>query len=456
MDDTARTEQQDDSARRNLAARRTSGHVRVVHPRNAVVDMLPSGITIGRDCDLQLDDTRVSRRHVRLAQRPTGWTLEDLGSRNGGYVDGLAFQPGGHVPLDDGSLIRIGDSLLVFRMSPRPEDDDGVDAAAFPGVSPAAHAVRRKLATLRAGEGHVLVFGETGTGKERVAHAIAGNRKPIVSQNCAELRPELARSELFGHVQGAFSGASQAKPGRIESAGAGALFLDEIGEMDLGVQADLLRFLEDGSYRPVGGQKLMYSEARIVAATNVDLERASETGKFRRDLFGRLTASNPQLKLPALRDRREDLFAWTQRFAREVRQPAPALWTAGALECLLLYNWPQNLRGLRGLVRDLAANAEPPPWQSEQLPEPIQLHRGALRESCKAAAVAPCPVADRPEAAAVGLSRAAIEAALRDTDGEVAAAAKRLRLERTKLYRLCKQLGIAYEEYRVGLSPKEE
>jgi transcriptional regulator with GAF, ATPase, and Fis domain len=200
-----------------------------------------------------------------------------------------------------------------------------------------------------------------------------------VAQNCGELTPELARSELFGHVQEAFSGARHAKAGLVDAAGEGALFLDEIGELALDVQADLLRFLEDGTYRPVGGQRTLHSGARVVTATNVDLDHAVGGNRFRRDLLARLRASNAPLELPALRDRREDIPGWAQRFVREAGVSVETLWTAGALECLILYPWPDNLRELRGVVRDLVANAAPLPWPTERLPAQLHEHRAALR-----------------------------------------------------------------------------
>jgi DNA-binding NtrC family response regulator len=445
------TKQQEDSARRLTGKHRgAAAHLRVVYGRsNAVVhELSPGGTSIGREgAEIRIDDDLVSRRHIRLVCGAAGWRVEDLGSRNGGYVDGHGFASQERVVLGDGALLRLGDSLFVFRLAPAPEADVDSDNAAFPGVSPGAREVRRRIALLAEASGHVLVLGETGTGKERVARAVAGPRQPFVAQNCGELSPDLARSELFGHVQGAFSGAGHAKAGLVEAAGDGALFLDEIGELALDVQADLLRFLEDSTYRPVGGQRTLRSGARVVAATNVDLDRAVGGNRFRRDLLARLRASNAPLELPALRDRREDIPGWARRFAREAGVSAETLWTAGALECLMLYPWPDNLRELRGVVRDLVANAAPPPWPTERLPARLHEHRAALRAPGE-----PTPVKPRVR---VVPTREEIELALQETGGRMAVAAKQLGIERTKLYRLCESLGIVFDEHRATTQSEE-
>jgi DNA-binding NtrC family response regulator len=456
VEDTQPTEQQEDSARRLAGrdrARLALGYLRVVQGRcaPAVHEVRPGGTTIGRDAgDVRVDDSRVSRVHARIEHTAIGWRLVDLGSRNRGFVDGREYKPEDQAALSDGAVIRLGNCLFVFRTTLQPADGE-VDSSVFPGVSPGATEVRRRIAALAAAPGHALVLGETGTGKERVARAIAAARKPFVAQNCGELGAELARSELFGHVQGAFSGATQSKPGLIDSAGDGALFLDEIGELSLEVQVDLLRFLEDGSYRAVGGQKSLRSAARVVAATNVDIDQAVAAGRFRRDLAARLRASNAPLALPPLRDRREDILQWCRLFTLEAGVAADDLWTGGALECLLLYAWPENLRELRGVVRALVADGNASPWPTELLPERIYAHRNVLRGAVESAPPLDDPTPPRREP-----TQAEIEDALRETGGKVNRAARMLGVERTKFYRLCRGFGIALEEHRAATQPEEE
>lgn len=447
MDTSGQTEQQEDTGGRAEGGDRLPAEVRVVFGRaaNAVHPVTSDGLTIGRDdvCALRIEDTRISRQHLRIERGATGWSLLDLGSRNGGYVDGVAFRSNARVALDDGALVRVGDTLICFR-SARAVDDAREQLAAFPGVSPNAARVRRRIATLAAGAGHVLVLGETGTGKERVARAVAGadGTRVFITQNCAELTRELARSELFGHVRGAFSGATQSKPGLVDFAGDGALFLDEIGELTMEVQGELLRFLEDGTYRPVGGTEIKHSAARVIAATNVDIDRAVAENRFRRDLAARLRATNAPLELPPLRERREDIPGWTALFLAEVAPATFATWTAGALECLMLYPWLDNLRELRSVVRTLATDGGTAAFTTEALPERVRTHRTRLRDSS-----AP-PLSGPPLAPTIDPTREEIEAVLCDTHGRMRTAAQRLGIDRRKLYRLCERFGIALEEHR--------
>jgi DNA-binding NtrC family response regulator len=211
------------------------------------------------------------------------------------------------------------------------------------------------------------------------------------------------------------------------------------------VQAELLRFLEDGSYRPLGSTELRHSNARVIAATHVDLDQAAQNGKFRRDLLARLRASNTPLELPPLRDRREDILGWTHVFFRErTRDVGANPWSVGALECLLLYPWTYNLRDLRGVVAGVVEQAWSFPCQTEHVPELLRAHRGRLRAPV---AVAPpdesAPPRDDPPSNE-------IELALRATHGNMRMTAQQLGIDRRKLYRLCKRYGIAPESYRAG------
>ena len=462
-DDGEQTELQEDSLVRESSSV-ASAHVHVVS-RNAhrtIVEIPPDGLLIGREtpttppAGLRLADTRLSRHHARIFHDERGWQLLDLGSRNQGFVDGRAFRRAERVYLTDRAVIRLADSVLVFREGVAPAQADGAELEPFPGCSIEAGIVRAQLARLARGSGHVLIVGETGTGKERVARALARPDGPFVPQNCAELTRELSRSELFGHVKGAFTGATETKPGLVELADGGVLFLDELGELPYEVQGELLRFLEDRGYRQVGGTTLRRSGARVIAATNVDLDRAIAEGKFRRDVLGRLHASNLELELPPLRDRREDLPGWIDRFVAEAGAPVdPGRWSAGALECLALYPWPGNLRELRGLVRNLLDQQLGRPISSDDLPDRIRGHRRGLRRPDDAEAslggssrgtprsAPPVPAVRKPDP-----TEAEIRRALAETRGCMREAAKLRGIERTKLYRLCERFGISPDEYR--------
>ena len=456
--DTWQTEQQDDSAVGHKELDQEIAHLRVLTGRSpqAVHSFHSHGTSIGRlggDCDLVVDDGRMSRRHARIERSAAGWQLQDLGARNRGFVDGRGYGAGARVGLVDGAILRLGDSLMVFRVSP-PTHDGRVDSPIFPGVSPIAVAVRRRIATLAAASGHVLIVGETGAGKERVAQAIGEARAPhpFVTLNSAELSRDLARSELFGHVRGAFTNANANKLGLVDAAGDGVLFLDEIGELSMDVQAELLRFLEDGSYRPLGATELRRSNARVVAATHVDLEEAVQNNKFRRDLLARLRATNTPLVLPPLRDRREDIPGWTELFLRERDHQAPAdPWTVGALECLLLYPWTYNLRDLRSVVGEAAEQVSVFPCGTEHLPAPLRAHRGTLRAASTAA-----PPEEPTPTSLPDPGQVEIEDALRATQGNMRTAALRLGVDRRKLYRLCDRFGISREQYRPDTNREDE
>jgi len=465
--ETWQTERQEDSAVDLEELDQAVAHLRILTGRSphAVHVCQSKGTSIGRvggGCDVVVDDGRMSRRHARVERGMTGWHLQDVGARNRGFVDGRGYGAGERVPLVDGAVVRLGDTLMVFRASP-PTGDGKSDSHVFPGSSTRAVAVRRRIDLLAAGTGHVLILGETGTGKDYVAKAIGEQRAPhpFVTLNSAQLSRELARSELFGHVRGAFTNASSHKVGLVDLAGDGVLFLDEIGELPLDVQAELLRFLEDGSYRPLGSTELRHSNARIVAATNVDLEQAVQNNKFRKDLLARLRASNVPLELPPLRERREDILGWTQLFFRRDNcDPGPDPWTVGALECLLLFPWSENLRELGNVVKGVAELGIFP-CATEYLRADLQAHRGALR------AALGVPPQDEPtptRAAASGPqkqpqpepTRAEIEDALRTTAGRMRPAALLLGIDRRRLYRLCERFGIARESYRADTNREDE
>ncbi len=201
----------------------------------------------------------------------------------------------------------------------------------------------------------VLLTGETGTGKgllARVIHAESGRSGPLVVVNCAALPDNLLESELFGHVKGAFTGAATSRPGLFAEAARGTIFLDEIGEMPLPLQAKLLRVLESGAVRPVGSEREIPFDVRVVAASNRDLAEASRAGEFREDLLYRLDVV--RIELPPLRHRREDVLPLAQHFLAEARSKHPGAtvlrFSAAASDLLAAHEWPGNVRELQHVV----------------------------------------------------------------------------------------------------------
>lgn len=216
------------------------------------------------------------------------------------------------------------------------------------------HELRERVQGLAGSSSLVLVRGPTGSGKDLVARALheAGPRRgrPFVALNVTAFPETLFESQLFGHLAGAFSGAVQARQGQLERASSGTIFFDEIGDLPPALQVKLLRVLEERTFLPVGGLEERRLEARIVAATHVDLERRVEQGRFREDLYFRL--SLVELHVPALKERREDIPLLAHAFARAAERPA--LISAEALDLLKAADWNGNVRQLRGLIEKLA------------------------------------------------------------------------------------------------------
>jgi DNA-binding NtrC family response regulator len=298
---------------------------------------------------------------------------------------------------------------------------------------------------IAAAETTVLIRGPSGSGKELVARALHHNSrrrdKPMVTVNCAALQETLLESELFGHERGSFTGATQPKPGLFEVAEGGTLFIDEIAEMSAGMQAKLLRVLEDGTYRRVGGIEEQHADVRIIAATNKPLEAEQRAGRFRDDLFYRLNVIT--IDLPPLRERKEDIaalvehFLATRQFGRTRMKVAPE-----ALAALVNYNWPGNVRELANVIERAQILAEDDAITPDDLPDTITDAAPAPPPAAEAPATAPVattpstPVAD-PEAVLLReVERRHVRKVLDKTRGNKVHAAKALGISRRALYRL--------------------
>jgi two-component system response regulator HydG len=230
------------------------------------------------------------------------------------------------------------------------------------------------------GESTVLITGESGTGKELVARALhrrgSRSRGPFVALNCAAMTDSLLESELFGHARGAFTDAKEARAGLLVKAKGGTFFLDEIGEMPLGMQAKLLRALETRAVRPVGSDVEVPFDARLVAATNRDIETDVEDGRFRRDLYFRINVI--RVDVPPLRARGSDILLLAQhsveRLARRLGKAVAGI-SAPAAERLLAYPWPGNVRELQNAIERAVALTQYEKIVVEDLPEPIRSHQ---------------------------------------------------------------------------------
>ena len=318
-------------------------------------------------------------------------------------------------------------------------------------------AMRRVMAQLErvaASETRVCILGETGTGKELVARTIhersARSAGPFVTLNCAAVPAELIESELFGHEKGSFTGASGRHVGKFEQADQGTIFLDEIGDMPLNMQAKLLRVLEEGEVERIGGDKPVTVNVRVVVATHRDLEARVREEKFRQDLFHRIYVF--PLVLPPLRDRRDDIPALVQHFAAQVSAQngwKPVPFTAEALEGLQSHPWPGNVRELRNMVERLMLLAT----DGHVDLATVQM---ALPKSFPGVAIGPATVASGPLAERVqSFERDVILAELKRSHHNMSLAAKALGLERSHLYKKAEQLGIDLRAMRREQGPQE-
>lgn len=314
------------------------------------------------------------------------------------------------------------------------------------GESPQWREVLKQAAQVASVETTVLLLGETGTGKEVVARFVhrgsARKDGPFVALNCAALPENLLESELFGYERGAFTGAMQSKPGLIEQAAGGVLFLDEVGEMALPSQAKFLRVLQEREFQRLGGTRVLRADVRVIAATNRELRKAIERGSFREDLYYRLNVF--ELKIPPLRERPDDILPLADAFVAEIGRSLgvpPAGISLEARQALVNYHWPGNVRELRNILERAAILAEGGLIVSEHLafgprPEPEKsLAVAAVREKR----------ADSGSSVPSDLSsveRTMIKRAMEEARYNKSIAAKKLGLTRAQLYTRLKRYGL--------------
>jgi len=278
----------------------------------------------------------------------------------------------------------------------------------------------------------------------RTIHAYGPNsQKPFLPVDCGSLVPTLIESELFGYVKGAFTGANRNKDGLLVSAEGGTVFLDEIGELSLDLQAKLLRALQEKEVRPVGATHRVPIKARIVAATNRDLAVMVEKGLFRKDLFYRLNVVN--LRLPALRDRREDIPLLAAHFLDQISREHGVKFTLSdeALRTMMRHDWPGNVRELENSIERACALSSGPILHLGDLPTQLQQQGLEARRSAVAGEQAAEGEAQQQLTTLADMERSAILGAIRALNGDKLQAAKLLGIGKTTLYRKLKEYGIA-------------
>ena len=322
-----------------------------------------SELTIGTadGNQLLLTDPTVSRHHCAIRVTPRGFQLRDLGSTNGTWLAGHLIEV---AYLKPGSTFRVGSMSIRFELlddevrEPLSEEDRFGDAL---GQSAVMRRIFAALAKIAATDSTVLLEGETGTGKGLLADLLHRQSPrashPMIVVDCASIPPTLIESELFGHDKGAFTGATAARTGAFEAANGGTIFLDEIGELPLDLQAKMLRALEERVIKRIGSTRPVRLDVRIIAATNRDLREAVNRGRFRADLFYRLDVA--RLRLPPLRDRREDIPRLVTHYARVFTGDAAALPPPSLVAAFAEHSWPGNVRELRSAVERAVLFADP-------------------------------------------------------------------------------------------------
>jgi len=403
-------------------------------------------VSFGRsaDCRVVIDETKVSRRHAQLHRVGTAITLEDLGSRNGTWLNGRRLELGA-VPVAGGDVIRVGSAEAVLAVTEGGSADWSGGASTAEDASrelgggivvadPSMVEVFRVARRLAAAPTTVLVLGETGVGKEVVAEQIhlwsSRGSGPFVRLNCAALPATLLESELFGHERGAFTGADQRKLGYVETARGGTLFLDEVGELSLESQVKLLTVIESRRLRRLGGTEDVTVDVRVIAATNRELEQEVAARRFREDLYYRLSAF--KLVLPPLRERKVEIMLLAELFARALARasglPPPVISPAASAQ-LASYSWPGNVRELRNAIEHAVVLADGR-IEVEHLPRTVRDGAVAAIDSALDSRLA-------------DVEKRSITDALAQSGGNQSRAAKRLGISRSALIHRMKKHGLA-------------
>jgi two-component system response regulator AtoC len=433
-------------------------------------------ILLGRatECQVRIEDPSISRRHAILRIGPP-ITIEDLGSANGTLL--YESPPEEHegpkantdhlrtkrirsrepAPIELGDTVLLGAVVVYLQQAPPPSDartrgspPETPSPQGRPPVieDPEMKRLYRMIHRVADSNISVLLLGETGVGKEVIAEAIHRTspraERPYLRLNCAAFSEQLLESELFGYERGAFSGATQAKPGLLETASGGTVLLDEVGELPLSTQAKLLRVLEDRQVLHLGGLKPRPIDVRFLAATNRDLEAAAARGTFREDLFFRLNGVT--LVIPPLRERRAEILPIAQAIIEDActktRRRVPGIHPE-AQRMLLTYRWPGNVRELRNVIERALLLSSGGVITPVHLP--VEKMASIPPPSPTEQTLPPPPPLSSPEelrARLDDLERARITAALEQCGGNQTQAAKLLGISRRTLVTRIAEFGL--------------
>jgi len=443
----------------HLATQAAVGHdatpeqlVLVVVSGKARGQRVPLGdrLRIGKasDNDLVLPDDTVSRQHCELTRGPSGILVRDLGSTNHTRVGRTTIREATIAP---GATLTVGDVDLILRAEPNrahilPSESPSFGEALGPSL--AMRTLFGVLEHIAPTDAPVLLEGETGTGKDVLARSIHQRSRrasnPFVVVDCGAVSYSLIESELFGHERGAFTGAVATRQGAFETAGEGTVFLDEVGELPLDVQPKLLRVLESGEFRRVGGNKVMRAAARIVAATKRNLKEEVERGKFREDLYFRLAVV--PIQVPSLRQRREDIPMLVEHFLAQARKRDPSAvdvrMSPETIAALAAHDWPGNVRELRNVL-DRSIYIATASGASEVRVVDMPLAPQAQPRASGGFAFEPGEsYRDVRARFDTEFERAFVSFLLQRHDGNISAAAREAKMDRKHLYDLARKHGL--------------
>lgn len=390
---------------------------------------------------LAFPDPRVSQEHAVIHQDNHRWWLSDHSSKNGVRVNG---QPAGYSWLEDGDLIEVGDTFLIFRSSVSYRDSLSADCVVklhdeldgLATLRPELASTFSELGQIARSTCSVLITGATGVGKEVIAraiHVLSGRKGRFIAFNCAALDPSNARGALFGYEKGAFTGATERHRGLIEESDGGTLFMDELATLPLELQSALLRALEERAVQRMGSTEPRSTDLRLVAATNEDLQAHIANERFRNDLLSRVNGF--AIRLPDLRDRREDIGLITAALLHHMNGVSPGeirLQRAYA-RALFLHSWPNNIRELRHCLEQTVARSEDGEIRHRHLPETVR--NASRRRQAK------------PSNPAEEMRRQELSRLLAEHDWNVSAVARSLGKKRQAVQRWIRNYGLKKDSH---------
>ncbi|MEW5743145.1 MAG: sigma 54-interacting transcriptional regulator [Myxococcota bacterium] len=402
-----------------------------------------------RVLSIEVADRWMSGQHARVSRVMRRWVLEDAGSKNGVRLNGALVT---RAELEDGDVFELGRTFFVFRAAQPITKDAASDlesdrlADGPPGLATLQPELTLRLEQVRriaASTVTVALTGESGSGKEvlaRAIHALSGRSGPFIAVNCGALPAELVESELFGHRKGAFSGATEDRPGLVRAAHGGTLFLDEVGDLPLAAQPALLRVLQEKQVLPVGATTPLPVDLRVISATHRDLVALCQRNSFRDDLRARL--SGFQLALPRLVERREDLGLLVASLLKRVSGPkaASVQLSLPVARALFTWTWPLNVRELEKALEAAVVLADGRPIELEHLPEAM---RGGPAPEQK-----PSPPKATPQSADDEALKARLVAMLTEHRGNVSAVARAMGKARMQIQRWMARFGLDPQDFK--------